>query len=73
MGVRGPGPLLRADLHGDLRPPQDPPVQDPVPAARVAAARPQRYEQQKGPPETCQAKRVNTPSNHIATLALFVL
>lgn len=36
MGVRGPEPVLRADLPGDLRPPQDQPV--PHPAASCAGA-----------------------------------
>lgn len=53
MGVRGPGPVLRPDLPGDLRAPEDPAVQDRGPHrrqdahARVrlgARAGPKRYE-----------------------------
>lgn len=56
MGVRGPRAVLRADLPGDLRAPEDQAVQDPVPAPggrrqdadararRGARAGPKRYE-----------------------------
>lgn len=43
MGVRGPYTVLRADLHGDMRAPEDRAVPDTARGERAGAARAERY------------------------------